>query len=291
MATGGEPRDGAGHVRAATPPSPPAPRTTAPLRRPSPRRRYRFAGAGPARDGRRASPVAARRPPVPRPASRPAAPGSPPRSLALASLPPGARRSGAGRGGRRRSPSRARAPLLPPEGMGGAARPQILPAPFAVLQLSPRPLAASPLGSETYTKNTGFGLFTKSWFLNCRLCDPEQTARPLGVRVLARKETGEDKSDKAFRTRGPAPGTARARGSVRPPTRPACSPALLPRPASARPAAESRGGGAPRSRRRPRAPISSPYEMKFHRGIREEMRPGRSVLLGPPPFLSRGHGF
>lgn len=161
MATGGEPRAGAGHVHAAPLPSPPAPRAAAPLRRPSPRRRWRFAGAGPARDGRRASPVAARLPPVPRPCplpcSRPAAPGSPPRPLALASLPPGARRSGAGRGGRRGSPSWARAPLLP----RGAARPQILPAPFAVLQLSPRPLAASPSGSETYTKNTGFGLFTK----------------------------------------------------------------------------------------------------------------------------------
>lgn len=53
------------------------------------------------------------------------------------------------------------------------------------------------------------------------------------------------------------------------------------------------GGGAPeqQSSRWARAPISSPYEMKFHRGIRKEMRPGRSVLLGPPPFLSRGHGF
>lgn len=73
----------------------------------------------------------------------------------------------------------------------------------------------------------------------------------------------------------------------------------LPAPRLGRPALESclspaaSGGGAreqPTSRRSA-APISSPYEMKFHRGIRKEMRPGRSVLLGPPPFLSRGHGF
>ncbi|XP_073072012.1 uncharacterized protein [Manis javanica] len=74
---------------------------------------------------------------------------------------------------------------------------------------------------------------------------------------------------------------------------------LSPPPGSARPAPRSclspaaSGGGAPEqpTSRRSRAPISSPYEMKFHRGIRKEMRPGRSVLLGPPPFLSRGHGF
>lgn len=160
MATGGEPRAGAGHVRAAPLPSPPAPRAAAPLRRPSPRRRWRFAGAGPARDGRRASPVAARLPPVPRPCplpcSRPAAPGAPPRPLALASLPPGARRSGAGRRPPRLSQLGPRAPSSP----GGGAPPD----PAGSLCCPPAVPSASsrfPIGQRSVHKEHGIWVIYK----------------------------------------------------------------------------------------------------------------------------------
>lgn len=71
----------------------------------------------------------------------------------------------------------------------------------------------------------------------------------------------------------------------RPQARPTCARERLP------PAASGGGAREQPSGRGSRAPVSSPHEMKFHRGIRKEMKPGSSVLLRPPPFLSRGHGF
>lgn len=104
------------------------------------------------------------------------------------------------------------------------------------------------------------------------------------------------------KTLSTVPGTARplsyfhselARVGARPPLPapslgPTCTPEL---PGSSRECGRRPRAADQSTSRRSRAPISSPYEMKFHRGIRKEMRPGRSVLLGPPPFLSRGHGF
>lgn len=158
MATGGEPRAGAGHVRAAPPPSPPAPRAAAPLRRPSPRRRWRFAGAGPERDGRCAYPVAARRPPRAPPRTPPRGPGRP-APLPGARLPP---TRCAALWGQERRPQRLsqpgpRAPSLP--GGRRAPRSRRLPLLPPSCLLGPWPLPHR--AAKRTQRNRVSGLFTK----------------------------------------------------------------------------------------------------------------------------------